>query len=689
MDPSSKEQRLQTTRAVSPARLVSLALIALVAAVLAYVRFATGDETVSVPSGAKPGDLALKPCEYATESGTYKADCGTFVVPENRADAASRLIALPVKRIRAKSSNPAAPVFRLEGGPGVTNMEFRFASRFAGDRDVVLVGYRGVDGSVRLDCPEVESALAHSPDVLSDKSFRAYADGFRSCASRLTEEGVDLAGYGLVQQVDDLEAVRVALGYDRIDLVSESAGTRTAMIYAWRHPGSIHRSVMIAVNPPGHYMWDPKTTDEQIARYAAHCARDTSCSDRTDDLAGTVEKAVADMPDRWWFLPIKKGNVRVASMMGMMESTTEATPFAAPIILDSLISTAGGDDSGSWMASLASDLAFPKMFVWGQYAAAGKVDSQAAREYFASAGQDYGTNVGLAASAFVWAGGRLADAWPTPPDEGEYSRVRTSMVETLLIGGELDVSTPPQTATKELLPHLPNGKEVVLAGIGHSGSFWNYQSEAGTRLINTYLDTGGVDDSLYTPGKIDFTPSFTFTMLAKIVAGVMIGLALITVLSLLWMARRVHKRGRFGRKASAVLRSVYPVLLGLGGWFLGALIVLTAFPSVPLDHALLAVLSVGLPVSLCIYLAWMHTDMPATVRGVGLIAVTAGALIGAWLGFHATDGLLALFTAIAGAVAGANLTLILFDVSREQPTTQQAPGVAATPWSVRESGGRG
>ena len=56
-------------------------------------------------------------------------------------------------------------------------MKFSKASRFADNHDVVLVGYRGVDGSVRLDCPEVESALKHSTDFLGEKSFRAYADG--------------------------------------------------------------------------------------------------------------------------------------------------------------------------------------------------------------------------------------------------------------------------------------------------------------------------------------------------------------------------------------------------------------------------------------------------------------------------------------------------------------------------------
>jgi len=71
----------------------------------------------------------------------------------------------------------------------------------------------------------------------------------------------------LAQRVDDFEAVRKALDYDRIDLLSESVGTRTAMIYAWRYPESIHRSVMMSVNPPGHFLWDPKTTNE--LNYAA------------------------------------------------------------------------------------------------------------------------------------------------------------------------------------------------------------------------------------------------------------------------------------------------------------------------------------------------------------------------------------------------------------------------------------
>jgi hypothetical protein len=60
--------------------------------------------------------------------------------------------------------------------------------------------------------------------------------------------------------------------------------------------------------------------------------------------------------------------------------------------------------------------------------------------------------------------GKLADARPAQPGEDEYDRAPTSETETLLIGGILDFATPAQNATKELLPHLPNGHQVVLPG---------------------------------------------------------------------------------------------------------------------------------------------------------------------------------------------------------------------------------
>src|SRR5436190_16934625 len=502
------------TKPFGPARVAALALISLTTLGLAYLHF-SGTDSVSVPSGAHAGQLMLHSCHYATEDGSYRADCGTLVVRENRHEPNSRLIALPVTRIRARAANPGAPIFRLEGGPGRTNMNFKDASRFADNHDVVLVGYRGVDGSVRLDCPEVESAIKHSTDLLGAKFFHAYGDAFRTCANRLTDDGIDLARYGLPQQVDDLEAGRRALGYKRIDLLSESAGTRTAMIYSWRYPTSIHRSVMIAVNPPGNFLWDAKTTDEQIRKYSALCREDDSCRKRSDNLAASIRRAVADIPDHWFFLPIKQGNVRIASFYGLMESSSEAAPLSAPITLSTLLSADHGDASGYWFQSLLADFAFPTSFVWGQMAAAGRTDAETAKRHFSSGDHRGDSILGDPGTRFIWGGGELADAWPANANEDQYDQVRTSKVETLLIGGTLDFATPPQVATKELLPYLPNGHQVVLAELGHTTSFWSEQPKASTRLLNAFLDTGKVDNSLYTHEAVKFTPDVTQTALGK------------------------------------------------------------------------------------------------------------------------------------------------------------------------------
>ena len=655
----------QPRRILGPTRVVALTVIGLMLAGLAYLGFAS-EEAVIVPDGAQAGDLVVEPCTFEAENGPVAADCGTLVVPENREDPGSRLIAVPVVRVRALTDNPAEPVFYLEGGPGITNVEFDRASRYTDNRDLVMVGYRGVDGDVKLDCPEVDAAFAHSADLLGEETHRAVAGGHRDCADRLSGEGIDLAGYGLVDQVDDLEAARIALGYDRINLLSESAGTRTALIYSWRHPESIHRSVMIGVNPPGHYLWDDETTDQQIGRYAELCSEDVECKSRTGDLAADLARLGADMPDRWMFLPIDEDTVRVFSFFGIMESTTRSGLLnggGAPFTFDAWLSAAEGDPSGLWLVSAIPDFMGEVPWFWGQRAAAARVDAEAARAYFSSDWQLGKLNLGSAGSAYAWTGGMLGDAWPAVNGEDEYRQVRTSETETLLISGALDGSTPPQPTAEELLPYLPNGHQVVIPGFGHTASFYQEQPGAGTHLINTYYDSGVVDDSLYTTQTVDFDPDTTFGDYAKRLVAVMIGLALVPILTLAGMARRVARRGGFGSKASAALRSLAPILLGVGGWFLGALIVLATVRSVPITGALVVTLSVGVPIGLGLYLAWVNRSWPTDIKTTGLAVATGGALVGAWMGFYAGGWLLAVLTAIVGSAAVGNLALIGLDIA--------------------------
>ena len=101
--------------------------------------------------------LGLEPSSYELLGQTYEADIGTLVVPETWANPDSRLIDLPLVRIHATGETPAEPIFLLSGGPGSSNMRWGDPALVGllEHHDLVMVGYRGVDGSVSLAAPEV------------------------------------------------------------------------------------------------------------------------------------------------------------------------------------------------------------------------------------------------------------------------------------------------------------------------------------------------------------------------------------------------------------------------------------------------------------------------------------------------------------------------------------------------------
>lgn len=79
-------------------KMVISAIIALLTILMAAC-VGSQEASVTVPPGAQAGDLVgLEPCSYTLKTSMfssveYPADCSTLVVPENRADPNSRLIA--------------------------------------------------------------------------------------------------------------------------------------------------------------------------------------------------------------------------------------------------------------------------------------------------------------------------------------------------------------------------------------------------------------------------------------------------------------------------------------------------------------------------------------------------------------------------------------------------------------------
>ena len=513
------EPIMKTNRKLSNYSWTLIVIILLIAVIMSGCKSA--EETpMTVPTDAKAGDIVnLNPCTYKSGDAEYSADCGTLVVPENRNDPNSRLIGLPVTRIRATGSNPTEPIFYLGGGPGESNAGTSRVSWFIEKHDVVIVGYRGVDGSVKLDCPEVSEHIKNLPgDMLGEASIEKMAEAYARCAERFQNEGVDLDGYTVVEVVDDLEAAQIALGYEKINLYSISYGTRLAMIYAWRYPGSVHRSAMVAVNPPSRmFYYDPAVIDQQLEYYADLCAKDPECSSKTENLAKTIRTVSQNMPKRWLGFPIDHGMIRAASFESLSDTQS------APKVFDLWLAAAKGDYSGMVLLSLAGPMMFANAAVWGENMA-----KAASADYDLT--QDLRSEMNLADSILGSPRSELAAAaagWPVNTISEEYQRVQPSDVETLLVSGNIDLWTPLQFAEEELLPYLSKGQHVVISESGH-GEMLGRQPEASKQLLNSFFDTGVADDSLFTYQSWKYNVGLGFPAMAKIiVAAILLVIAIL------------------------------------------------------------------------------------------------------------------------------------------------------------------
>ncbi|NKB71459.1 MAG: alpha/beta fold hydrolase [Candidatus Latescibacteria bacterium] len=505
---------------------------------------ANEDKPLEVPEGAVAGDLSLEPCTHVLRGDTLKADCGTLVVPENRAVADSRLIALPVKRIYGSQSETQSPIFHLTGGPGGSNMN----GVPDGVRDFVMVGYRGADGTVILQCPEVGQAFADAPGgLLSDESMANITAAYAGCGRRLQDEGVDLGGYTVSAAVDDMEAARRALGYERIHLMSGSYGTRVAMIYAWMYPESIHRAVLIGVNPPGHCVWQPDRTQAQLEHMARLYAQDRGLSVET--VLAAMHRVAEDMPERWLFLPIDPDGVKAMSFMFLYNIDQ------AGMLFDAWMAAARGDASGLALMTLAGKFMFADAAIWGDNAA--KVMSVDYTDYDPE--RDYrteymppGTILGAPMSVMGWA---ARAGWPAHPIKAELRRVQSSDVEMLLINGNVDFASAVENARRELLPHLSRGHLVTVSESGHVADVWNRQTEATVHLVSTFYETGQVDDSRFEHKPVDFSVEWGLPLVAKLgLAALVLLVALLVGLGFLirYLVRRIKRRRADAAERSAI-----------------------------------------------------------------------------------------------------------------------------------------
>lgn len=269
----------------------ALVLAAVVASCSAAARPAA--QRPRTPGSTPPAPtarLALAPCKLPGVD--REARCGTLEVFENRATRQGRRIGLRVAVLPALGATPAPdPLFILVGGPGQSAIApaQAFTSIFAGvlaDRDIVLVDQRGTGGSNPLDCPL--SGSDDDPQGYMDDMLPVAP--LRECLRRLA---ADPALYTTPIAVDDLDDVRAALGYERINLYGSSYGTRAALVYMRSYPRHVRSAVLRGIVPtnmkvPLYYARD---TQRALGLLFDECAADAACRRAFPDLPAKLAAA--------------------------------------------------------------------------------------------------------------------------------------------------------------------------------------------------------------------------------------------------------------------------------------------------------------------------------------------------------------------------------------------------------------
>jgi pimeloyl-ACP methyl ester carboxylesterase len=223
------------------------------------------------------GQTLLQPCDVAGIAG--KAQCGSLEVFENRATRAGRKITLKVLVLPAKGANRAPdPLFYIPGGPGSSAIEDApgLASLFAKiheRRDLVFLDQRGTGGSHPLNCK-----LFNPADPQSYFGYFFPLADVKQCRKEL-EADADLTLYTTPVAMDDLEEVRGALGYDKINIFGGSYGTRAALVYLRQHPAHVRTILLQGVAPTNQFMpYDfPQGTERALQGVITECANDVAC----------------------------------------------------------------------------------------------------------------------------------------------------------------------------------------------------------------------------------------------------------------------------------------------------------------------------------------------------------------------------------------------------------------------------
>lgn len=446
----------------------------------------------SSKQGVKPTSaLTLSPCNYPEAGGP--ARCGTFEVFEDRNARTGRKIKLNLVVLSALGRDPVADaVFVFVGGPGaaatdlVADAGFGFLTAMRNRHDLVFVDQRGTGKSNGLFCD-----LGDDPDDL--QSFFGDLlpiDKVKACRQKL-EAVADLRMYTTPLAMDDLDDIRAALGYQKIDLMGTSYGTIAAQAYMRQHPEHVRAAVLVGVATPGikQPLLFAKAAQHALDLLFEDCAADSSCHAAYPNLKNEFGQVLARFDkgpaEVEMVNPATHHRQRVSLVRGnfvehirlLMYSTATAR-FVPFIIHRAFENDYVPFESAAVAASPASGIARGMyLTVTCSEGVPFISDQEMASEAQGTFVGEYRVRVHREACK-QWIRGAVPESFIDP--------VRSS-APVLMISGEADGSTPPWYGEKAV-KYLPNGRQLKIRYYGHQ-----LNSPCVWKIMGDFVDKGSAE----------------------------------------------------------------------------------------------------------------------------------------------------------------------------------------------------
>jgi pimeloyl-ACP methyl ester carboxylesterase len=410
----------------------------------------------------------LSPCRL--QGVEHEALCGSLSRPLDPAQPQGVRIEVhyAVLPALARHKKPD-PVFFLAGGPGQSAIALagpvsRMLARLGQRRDIVLVDQRGTGRSAPLDCGDQSSVLPLRE--LADP--RSQVQRARDCLRRLQAlPHGDLRHYTTTLAMADLDAVRQALGAERINLVAASYGTRAALEYMRLHPQRVRRVVLDGVAPAGMVLPEASAPDAQAAFDALlqACAQDTECQARHPGLRQNWQSLRDSLPRRVAVAHPQTGRpeelLLTQDMLLAMVRAALYSPVIAsalPAALDEaaagrfgpLVGLASAVGPGRGSATLAQGMHFSVVCA-EDVAGGGSPPLPAA---------DFG--LGLAPLYR-----EVCAFWPRGDVPAGFKQVPPAPAPTWLLSGGIDPATPPRHAERVAGRLGASARHEVVPNAGH------------------------------------------------------------------------------------------------------------------------------------------------------------------------------------------------------------------------------